>query len=81
MLANLGSGFDLVSGGELYRVLRAGGDPKKCTFAGVGKTRSEIEEALRVGIYSFIVESEEELLTIDAIAKKLSNTGSCSLSN
>ncbi|KIE58288.1 diaminopimelate decarboxylase [Methylacidiphilum kamchatkense Kam1] len=72
LLANQGSGFDLVSGGELYRVLRAGGDPKKCTFAGVGKTRSEIEEALRVGIYSFIVESEEELLTIDAIAKKLS---------
>ncbi|TFE66752.1 diaminopimelate decarboxylase [Methylacidiphilum sp. Yel] len=72
LLANQGSGFDLVSGGELYRVLRAGGNPKKCTFAGVGKTRSEIEEALRVGIYSFIIESEEELLTIEAMAKKLS---------
>ncbi|QSR86783.1 diaminopimelate decarboxylase [Candidatus Methylacidiphilum infernorum] len=72
LLVELGSGFDLVSGGELYRVLRAGADPQKCTFAGVGKTQSEIEEALQAGIYSFIVESEEELLEIDKIAAKRS---------
>ncbi|ACD83133.1 diaminopimelate decarboxylase [Candidatus Methylacidiphilum infernorum] len=72
LLVDLGSGFDLVSGGELYRVLRAGADPQKCTFAGVGKTQSEIEEALQAGIYSFIVESEEELLEIDKIAAKRS---------
>ena len=46
-LANLGSGFDIVSGGELQRVLAAGGDPQKCVFAGVGKTEEEIEFALR----------------------------------
>ncbi|QSR88973.1 diaminopimelate decarboxylase [Methylacidiphilum caldifontis] len=71
-LVNLGSGFDLVSGGELYRVLRVGADPQKCTFAGVGKTQSEIEEAIKAGIYSFIVESEEELYQIDKIAARLS---------
>ena len=45
--ANAGAGFDIVSGGELYRVIKAGGDPTKCTFAGVGKSREEIEYALR----------------------------------
>ena len=55
-LANAGSGFDIVSGGELQRVIAAGGDPKKCIFAGVGKTEEEIELALKKGIYSFHVE-------------------------
>src|ERR1700733_6049704 len=51
-LANLGSGFDIVSGGELRRVIAAGGDPRKCIFAGVGKTATEIEFALRQNVYS-----------------------------
>jgi diaminopimelate decarboxylase len=62
------AGFDIVSGGELYRVLQAGGDPGKCTFAGVGKTRAEIEYALKQGIYSFNVESEEELRYLNEVA-------------
>ena len=71
LLAEQGAGFDIVSGGELYRVLKGGGDSAKCTFAGVGKTREEIEFALRCGIFSFNVESEDELATIDAIAQSL----------
>lgn len=59
--AGLGAGFDLVSGGELQRVLAAGGDPTRCVFAGVGKTEAEIEFALESGIYCFNVESEPEL--------------------
>jgi diaminopimelate decarboxylase len=70
-LAKLGSGFDIVSGGELYRVKKAGGDPQKCNFAGVGKTREEIEFALQENIYSFNVESEAELNFINEIAGKL----------
>jgi diaminopimelate decarboxylase len=70
-LANLGSGFDIVSGGELQRVIAAGGDPRQCVFAGVGKTGAEIEFALRQGIYSFNVESEPELLRINHIAARL----------
>jgi diaminopimelate decarboxylase len=70
-LANLGSGFDVVSEGELRRVIAAGGDPKKCVFAGVGKTEAEIEFALRKGIYSFNVESEPELARIDRVAGRL----------
>lgn len=62
------AGFDIVSGGELFRVLKAGGLAAKCTFAGVGKTRDEIEYALREGIYCFNVESEEELAAINEIA-------------
>src|SRR6202000_423882 len=61
VLANLGSGFDIVSGGELQRVIAAGGDPRKCAFAGVGKTEGEIEFALKQGVYSFNAESEPEL--------------------
>src|ERR1700756_4811738 len=57
-LARLGSGFDIVSGGELQRVIAAGGDPRKCVFAGVGKSEAEIAYALEQGIYSFNVESE-----------------------
>ena len=70
-LANLGSGFDVVSAGELQRVIAAGGDPKKCVFAGVAKTESEIEFALRQGIYSFNCESEPEIARINQIAARL----------
>ena len=68
LLADAGAGFDIVSGGELFRVLAAGGDPAKCTFAGVGKSRQEIEYALEQRVYSFNVESESELECIDRIA-------------
>lgn len=68
LLADEGSGFDIVSGGELYRVLNAGGDPRLCTFAGVGKSREEIEYALEQGVFSFNVESEAELDYINRIA-------------
>jgi diaminopimelate decarboxylase len=70
-LARLGSGFDIVSGGELRRVIAAGGDPRQCVFAGVGKTVDEIEFALRQGIYSFNAESEPELQRINRIAARL----------
>src|SRR5437588_1520327 len=70
-LANLGSGFDIVSEGELRRVIAAGGSPKKCAFAGVGKTEAEIEFALRRGIYSFNVESEPELERINRVAGRM----------
>ena len=68
LLAGAGAGFDIVSGGELYRVLAAGGDPAKCTFAGVGKSCEEIEYALEQRVCSFNVESEAELDHIDRIA-------------
>ncbi len=70
-LANLGSGFDIVSGGELQRVIAAGGDARKCVFAGVGKTEAEIEFALRRGVYSFNAESEPELQRINRVAARL----------
>jgi diaminopimelate decarboxylase len=68
LLAEAGAGFDIVSGGELFRALKAGADPGKCTFAGVGKRREEIEYALDRGVYSFNVESEAELDYINEIA-------------
>ena len=68
LLSDAGAGFDIVSGGELFRALKAGADPKKITFAGVGKTRAEIEYALEQGVHSFNVESEAELAFIDKIA-------------
>src|SRR5712691_8835805 len=68
LLVDAGAGFDIVSGGELFRVLAAGGDPAKCTFAGVGKSREEIEYALEQRVYSFNVESEGELEHINRIA-------------
>ena len=68
LLAEAGAGFDIVSGGELFRVLKAGGAAGKCTFAGVGKSREEIEYALDEGVLSFNVESEAELEQIDRIA-------------
>jgi diaminopimelate decarboxylase len=72
LLARAGSGFDIVSGGELYRVLEAGGDPARVVFSGVGKTADEIAMALRSGIRNFNCESEAELLELDAVASKLS---------
>ena len=69
LLVDAGAGFDIVSGGELFRVLAAGGDPAKCTFAGVGKSRDEIDYALGQGVYSFNVESEAELEAIERIAR------------
>ncbi len=71
LLAEKGAGFDIVSGGELFRVIKAGGDPAHCTFAGVGKTRDEIVYAIQQGIYSFNVESEEELRYINQVAGEL----------
>jgi diaminopimelate decarboxylase len=71
LLANEGAGFDIVSGGELFRVIKAGGDPAHCTFAGVGKTRDEIVYALEQGIYSFNVESAEELCYLNQVAGEL----------
>ncbi len=68
LLAEAGSGFDIVSGGELYRVLAAGGKADRCTFAGVGKSREEIEYALAEGVFCFNVESEAELDYIHRIA-------------
>lgn len=70
LLNEIGADFDIVSGGELFRVLKAGGSADKCTFAGVGKTREEIEYSLDEGIYSFNVESEAELRFINQIAKE-----------
>jgi diaminopimelate decarboxylase len=69
--AREGSGFDIVSGGELFRALQAGGDAKKIVFSGVGKKKEEIEFALRSGILMFNVESEEELAALDEIAGAL----------
>lgn len=71
LLVDEGSGFDIVSGGELRRVIEAGGDAGKCTFAGVGKTRDEIEYALREQIYCFNAESEEEVAFINQVAGEM----------
>jgi diaminopimelate decarboxylase len=68
LLARLGAGFDIVSGGELERVIRAGGDPSRVVFSGVGKQAWEIEAALRAGIHCFNAESEAELQLIQGIA-------------
>lgn len=68
LLARLGSGFDIVSGGELQRVLKAGGDPARIVFSGVGKQANEIEAALAADILCFNVESEQELDRINDIA-------------
>jgi diaminopimelate decarboxylase len=70
LLAKAGAGFDIVSGGELFRVLQAGGDPSKVVFSGVGKTADEVEYALASGIHSFNCESESELALIDAMASR-----------
>jgi diaminopimelate decarboxylase len=71
ILANLGSGFDIVSLGELERVIASGGDPAKCVFSGVAKTENSIRKALEYGIYCFNVESEGELERIELVASSL----------
>src|SRR5699024_7595496 len=65
VLAKLGAGFDIVSGGELERVLRAGGQASKVVFSGVGKTAAEMQQALLAGIHCFNVESRSELLLLN----------------
>lgn len=70
-LAKAGADFDIVSAGELYRVVQAGAAPGKCVFSGVGKTRDEIEYALKLGIYIFNVESEAELAELDRVGRRL----------
>ncbi|MDE0825533.1 MAG: diaminopimelate decarboxylase [Akkermansiaceae bacterium] len=74
LLNELGSGFDIVSGGELYRVLQAGGSGSQCTFAGVGKTRDELKYALENDIYCINAESIAELELINEVAKDLGLT-------
>lgn len=71
LLAKQGAGFDIVSGGELARVIAASGDPQKCVFSGVGKTTEEIRQALQENIGCFNIESHQELLRIEAEAKSL----------
>lgn len=71
LFAGLGAGFDIVSGGELERVIFAGGDPQKIVFSGVGKTESEIAAALKVNILCFNVESRSELMRIQGVAEKI----------
>lgn len=71
VLARLGAGFDIVSGGELARVLAAGGDPRKIVFSGVGKTEAEMRQALAAGIHCFNVESEPELELLNRVASAL----------
>ncbi len=79
ILATLGSGFDIVSMGELERVLAAGGDANKIVFSGVGKTEDEINRALEVGIYCFNVESESELFRIEKISHGMGKKAPISL--
>ena len=70
LLANEGAGFDIVSGGELYRVLQAGGDAARVVFSGVGKTAAEVQYAIENGIHGFNCESEAELAMIDSLAAR-----------
>lgn len=79
LFARLGAGFDLVSGGELQRVLAAGGDPGKVVFSGVGKTTDEMRQALEAGILCFNVESESELLRLDQVAGSMEKIAPVSL--
>lgn len=74
-----GSGFDIVSGGELFRALKAGADPKKIVFSGVGKKREEIEYALNAGILMFNVESEQELAFLNEVGRALGKKAPISL--
>lgn len=79
LFARLGAGFDIVSGGELARVLAAGGDPQKVVFSGVGKSHDEIRAALNAGILCFNVESANELQRIQQVAAELGKTAPVSL--
>ena len=77
--AEWGTGFDIVSGGELFRVLRAGGDPRKVIFSGVGKTANEIRYALESDILFFNVESDAEAAVIQEVAREVSKTARVSI--
>ncbi|MCW5600804.1 diaminopimelate decarboxylase [Nitrosomonas sp.] len=79
VLVRLGSGFDIVSGGELQRVLTAGGDPQKIVFSGVGKSQDEMRAALVAGILCFNVESEMELASLNQVAKEMNRIAPVSL--
>jgi diaminopimelate decarboxylase len=79
VFAKLGSGFDIVSGGELARVLAAGGDPATIVFSGVGKTAAEMRQALTAGVLCFNVESESELLRLGQIAGEMNCRAAVSL--
>ncbi len=79
LLARLGSGFDIVSGGELERVIKAGGDVSKTVFSGVGKTDQEIQFALQTGIHCFNIESAAELTAIDNVASRLDQVAPVSI--
>src|SRR3546814_18525610 len=78
VFARLGSGFDIVSGGELERVLAAGGDPGKTVFSGVGKSEPEMRRALAAGIRCFNVESASELERLDRVAGATGKIGRAS---
>ena len=79
VLARLGAGFDIVSRGELERVLAAGGEPGKIVFSGVGKTRDDMRRALEVGVHCFNIESVDELERLQLVAAELDKTASISL--
>jgi diaminopimelate decarboxylase len=79
LFAGMGSGFDIVSGGELARVIAAGGDPAKTVFSGVGKTRDDMRQALAAGVMCFNVESESELERLNDIARELSRKAPVSI--
>ncbi|MEI2636337.1 MAG: diaminopimelate decarboxylase [Methylotenera sp.] len=79
LFAKLGAGFDIVSGGELARVLAAGGDPQKVVFSGVGKTADEMRAALKVGIFCFNVESASELTRLNTVAGEIGKIAPVSL--
>lgn len=79
LFANLGAGFDIVSGGELARVLAAGGDPAKVVFSGVGKTADEMRAALEAGIFCFNVESASELVRLNDVASFMGKIAPVSL--
>lgn len=79
LLSSMGSGFDIVSGGELLRVIAAGGDPGKVIFSGVGKSRQEMQLALEQGILCFNVESSAELIRLDEVAAQLGKKAPVSL--
>lgn len=79
LFARLGSGFDIVSGGELARVIAAGGDPARTVFSGVGKSAREMRDALAAGILCFNVESESELLRLEQVAGEMGRRAPVSL--
>src|SRR5438876_1561125 len=76
VLAQAGCGFDVTSGGELYRALQAGGDPRKMIYAGVGKTDSEIADGINAGIAAFNLESEAEIENVDRVAASIGQKAS-----